>query len=92
MERFHIIDISDAKRMAMTGMYVVVDLRSPQEYQRYHLDYAISMPDAVIEAIERMNMKNEQWILYCNRGTMSFRLASKMAQRGYHVAAVRGKI
>ena len=58
MERFHIIDIASAKKMAMTGMYVVVDLRSPQEYRRYHLDHAMSMPDADIEDIERLNMKN----------------------------------
>lgn len=86
---FHIIDMQEARRLASTGRYMVIDLRSAEEYQMYHLENALSMPDADIEAIERINRKDQKWILYCNRGSLSFRLASKMAQRGYEVAAVK---
>ena len=92
MNQFKIISVEDAIKKARFSDYVVVDLRSEKEYRIFHIENAISLPGGTIYDIEQMNGKDMKWILYCNRGSLSFQLASKMARRGYDVSAVRGRI
>ena len=40
--------------------------------------------------IDSFGRKGDIWILYCRRGSLSFRLASEMANQGYKVMAVVG--
>lgn len=92
MNNFKIIDGKKAKEKAKSGEYLIIDLREKSEYEKEHIDTAISFPDATINDIERMNSRDKKWIVYCNRGGLSFRLAAKMARMGYDVTAVRGGI
>ncbi len=92
MNHFKIVTPREAVKLAATGNYVVIDLREKEEYEKGHLEYAVSMPDAKVNEIEKYNLKNKQWLLYCSRGNLSFRLASKLTRMGYQVWAVGGPI
>ena len=70
--------------------YIVADLRSPQEFYYSHVDNAINVPNPTVEKIAQYNKKDYTWILYCRRGSLSFKLASELSDCGYKVLAVVG--
>ncbi|MCR5705137.1 MAG: rhodanese-like domain-containing protein [Eubacterium sp.] len=88
MGKFQIVNRMKGRTMAESGDFLVIDLREKELYDLYHLNNAISMPDATIDEIERLNKRDAQWLLYCERGNLSFRLASKMVKNGYRVYAI----
>lgn len=48
------------------------------------------MPNASLKEIEEFDKKDKIWILYCKRGSLSFKLANEMNKVGYKVKAVVG--
>lgn len=90
MEKFELISVEKAKRLAMEPGYIVIDLRSRQDYDKNHIENAVNIPQGSIKDIEKFDRKDEVWVLYCRRGSLSFRLASEMSDKGYKVMAVVG--
>ena len=90
MNRFDLVSIDTARRRAMEKGYIVVDLRSRSEFDKGHIENAINIPEGDIRKIDSFGRKGDIWILYCRRGSLSFRLASEMANQGYKVMAVVG--
>ena len=90
MNRFDLVSIDTARKRAMEKGYIVVDLRSRSEFDKGHIENAIDIPEGDIRKIDSFGRKGDIWILYCRRGSLSFRLASEMANQGYKVMAVEG--
>lgn len=90
MNRFDLVSIDTARKRAMEKGYIVVDLRSRSEFDKGHIENAINIPEGDIRKIDNFGRKGDIWILYCRRGSLSFRLASEMANQGYKVMAVVG--
>ena len=90
MNRFDLVSIDTARKRAMEKGYIVVDLRSRSEFDKGHIENAINIPEGDIRKIDSFGRKGDIWILYCRRGSLSFRLASEMANQGYKVMAVVG--
>lgn len=90
MNRFDLVSIDTARKKAMEKGYIVVDLRSRSEFDKGHIENAINIPEGDIRKIDSFGRKGDIWILYCRRGSLSFRLASEMANQGYKVMAVVG--
>lgn len=90
MNKFQIISINEARKLAQLPEYIVIDLRSRQEFYSSHIENAINVPDATLEDINSFKKFNSIWILYCRRGSLSFKLAKEMADVGYNVIAVIG--
>lgn len=90
MNRFDLVSIDTARKRAMENGYIVVDLRSRSEFDKGHIENAINIPEGDIRKIDSFGRKGDIWILYCRRGSLSFRLASEMANQGYKVMAVVG--
>lgn len=90
MNKFELISVDKAKLLAMEPGYIVVDLRNRAEYDKKHIENSVNIPEGNIRKIDDFNRKNDIWILYCRRGSLSFRLASEMAEKGYKVMAVVG--
>ena len=90
MNRFDLVSIDTARKSAMEKGYIVVDLRSRSEFDKGHIENAINIPEGDIRKIDSFGRKGDIWILYCRRGSLSFRLASEMANQGYKVMAVVG--
>ena len=90
MGKFNLMSLDEAKEKSTEPGYIVVDLRSEKEYYNSHIENAMNIPMATVEKIECFNKKEYLWILYCNRGSLSFKLASEMADKGYRVYSVVG--
>ena len=90
MGKFNFISIEEAKKLALESEYIVVDLRSPEEYYKSHIENAINIPLADIQKILAFGKEEYTWILYCRRGSHSFKLASELSDYGYKVLAVVG--
>ena len=90
MNRFDLVSIDTARKRAMEKGYIVVDLGSRSEFDKGHIENAINIPEGDIRKIDSFGRKGDIWILYCRRGSLSFRLASEMANQGYKVMAVVG--
>ena len=90
MNRFDLVSIDTARKRAMEKGYIVVDLRSRSEFDKGHIENAINIPEGDIRKIDSFGRKGDIWILYRRRGSLSFRLASEMANQGYKVMAVVG--
>ena len=90
MNRFDLVSIDTARKRAMEKGYIVVDLRSRSEFDKEHIENAINIPEGDFRKIDSFGRKGDIWILYCRRGSLSFRLASEMANQGYKVMAVVG--
>lgn len=90
MNKFELISLDKAKSLVLEPGYIAVDLRSRNEYDAGHIENAINIEDGTIDDIAKFNRRDLTWILYCRRGSWSFRLASDMSLNGYKVMAVVG--
>ena len=90
MQKFKMISINEAKKMAGMEDVIVVDLRSEKDFLSSHIENAINIPAATLKEINSFDRKKYRWVLYCKRGSYSFKLASEMANNGYIVVAVVG--
>lgn len=90
MNKFELISINKARELAQMQGYIIVDLRGRKDYANSHIENAINIANANIEKINEFNRKDLIWVLYCKRGSLSFRLASEMADNGYKVMTVVG--
>ena len=83
MQKFKMISINEAKKMAGMEDVIVVDLRSEKDFLSSHIENAINIPAATLKEINSFDRN-------CRRGSYSFKLASEMANNGYNVIAVVG--
>ncbi len=84
------ITFYEAKKLSNENGYIIVDLRNRSDYDNGHIENAINIPGGDIRVIEQYKRKELTWVLYCQRGSLSFKLASIMEDRGYKVLAVVG--
>ena len=78
MKKFDMISLEEAGKMAIEEDCIVVDLRGRKDYDVSHIENAINLPNASLKEIEEFNKKDKIWILYCKRGSLSFKLANEM--------------
>ncbi|MCX6141334.1 MAG: rhodanese-like domain-containing protein [Candidatus Kapabacteria bacterium] len=79
------INVNEAKVMIDKGGVVVVDVRTPDEFNGGHLKNAKSMNvnDVKFEANIQALDKNKPVVVYCAVGGRSARAADIMAQKGF---------
>lgn len=71
--------------------YVVIDLREPREFRKLHLKGAICIPYEKLN--ERVHfLRNQNLILYCERGGTSLMAARELSEMGYQVKTMIGGI
>lgn len=88
--KFNFISMEEARKLALEEGYIVVDLRGEQDYYKSHIENAINIPSADVSQILEFGKKEYTWILYCRRGSFSFKLASELSDYGYKALAVVG--
>ena len=64
---------------------VIIDVRSPQEYNEGHIDGAILIPEYEIDkkANEILDNKDEILVTYCSTGKRSKKAKEKLNKMGY---------
>jgi len=77
---------------------VIIDLREPRQYAVSHFAGAINVPYHRMEAIldngglDMRYGRSNYFIFYCERGSLSMIISSRMASMGYNAGTVVGGI
>jgi rhodanese-related sulfurtransferase len=64
---------------------IVIDVRSPQEYEEGHINGAILIPEYTInyKIQEKLNNKDVEIVVYCSSGIRSKKAQRKLLKMGY---------
>lgn len=78
------ISIEELKKMQTLGA-VIIDVRSVQEYNEYHIDGSINVPiyDFYQKIENALKNKDEKIIVYCQSGIRSKKAISILNKKGY---------
>ena len=78
------IDEKDLASIISKGA-VIVDVRSPQEYEEGHMQGAMLLPEYDIKkkAKELLTDKNKDIVVYCSSGTRSKKAQEELQNMGY---------
>jgi phage shock protein pspE len=65
--------------------YLILDVRSPEEYAAGHIPHAINIPmdDFGEEAPRELPDRNQTIFVYCVKGIRSMNVANRLAHMGY---------
>ena len=79
------IDKNQMEELIREGA-ILIDVRSPQEYDEGHLDGAICIPEYDIqkEMEKIVSNKNQKIVLYCDSGGRSKKAQKKLEKMGYN--------
>ena len=83
------ISAKELERYAREGKYLIIDLRSREEYRREHVRGAVNVPQGNFHG-ELCGRQGESVILYCDRGALSMAVARELEKRGYRAKSVVG--
>lgn len=85
-EAYMNITAEEAKKIMDTESgYVILDVRSQEEYDEGHIPGAVLLPDTEIaeKAEECLTDKEQQILVYCRSGRRSKKAATELAGMGY---------
>ena len=73
------------KFMATEKNYLIVDVRTPEEYEKRHIPNAILLPIEEIRAgkLDALPDKNQTLLIYCWTGRRAETAAEILSKRGY---------
>ena len=79
------IEIEEVEKILKTSYGVLVDVRSPKEYEEGHMKGAILIPEYEInkKAKEILKNKEEVIIVYCSSGGRSKKAQRELIDMGY---------
>lgn len=83
------ISARELERYAREGKYLIIDLRSREEFRKKHVRGAVNVPQGHFEK-EPAAGKDATIILYCDRGALSMAVARDLERKGYHTKSVVG--
>ena len=79
------IGLEELKKFQKEGA-IIIDVRSPQEFQESHIDGAISIPEYEIkkEIENKIPDKSESIVVYCSSGGRSKKAQKQLKKLGYN--------
>ena len=80
------INMDEAITMMEEGSgYIILDVRTPEEFADKHIPGAINVPNETIgtEEISELPDKNQMILVYCRSGNRSKQASEKLAALGY---------
>ena len=83
---YRCITVSEAEDMIQKESgYIILDVRTEEEYEEKHIPGAICIPNEMIgtEEIEALPDKNQLIMVYCRSGNRSKKAAEKLVKLGY---------
>ena len=71
--------------MAEEKGYIILDVRTPEEFSEKHIPGAINIPNETIgtEKIPQLPDQNQMILVYCRSGNRSKQASEKLAAMGY---------
>ena len=78
------IEKNELEKMVLKGA-ILIDVRSPQEYEEGHLEGALLIPEYELVSRCRQKLKNKEatYIVYCSSGTRSKKAQKELEKLGY---------
>ena len=78
------IDKYELEKMLLKGA-ILIDVRSPQEYEEGHLEGAVSIPEyeLISRCREELENKDATYIVYCSSGSRSKKAQKQLEKLGY---------
>ena len=83
---FRQIDMQEAVKLMETEKdYIILDVRTPEEFREGHIPGAVNVPNESIGAgeIPELPRKDQLILVYCRSGNRSKQASKKLAQAGY---------
>lgn len=80
------IDMEEAERIIKEEKeYIILDVRTPEEYKEGHIPQAINVPNETIgtKDVPKLPDKNQLILVYCRSGNRSKQAAGKLSKLGY---------
>ena len=74
-----------AERIGIECGFILLDVRTPEEYEAGHIPGAINIPNETIgtDEIPRLPQKDQRIYVYCRSGNRSKQASEKLAALGY---------
>ena len=71
--------------MEEESSYIILDVRTPEEFRERHIPNAINIPNETIgsEDIQELPDKDQLILVYCRSGNRSKQASGKLAELGY---------
>ena len=89
---FQTISVNDIEKILTKYKAILVDLRSGEDYAKYHFEGALNVPYEELDRMKSLFTKEKSYILYCERGGSSLLAAKELSNEGYKIYTVIGGI
>lgn len=86
------ISVKEAKLYEGRPYTIILDLREPESFKKFHIKNAINYPYEKIEKGKYCFPREYIFILYCERGGSSLAAARTLEKKGLRVKSVVGGI
>ena len=89
------IELADAQKLVLIGKILILDVREKSAYDKDHLPNAIAVPIGELDKRlgEFTQYKNEEFIVYCNKGSRGPKATGILNSAGFRGAKnLRGGI
>lgn len=86
MEKYNQISADEAVAMMETEKdYIILDVRTPEEFAEKHIPNAINIPNESIgtDSIPELPEEDQLILVYCRSGNRSKQASEKLAELGY---------
>ena len=87
---FQTISIKEFEKYRQKPDVWVIDLRKIEEYEEMHVGGARNIPYDNLEMYKKYLPKDKTYILYCDRGGTSLKVARELSREGYQAMTVVG--
>ncbi|MBU5474065.1 MAG: rhodanese-like domain-containing protein [Clostridiales bacterium] len=87
---FQTISIKEFEKYRQKPDVWVIDLRTIEEYEEMHVGGARNIPYDNLEMYKKYLPKDKTYILYCDRGGTSLKVARELSREGYQAMTVVG--
>ena len=90
--RYQLLSKSEFQHAMSRGNTILIDLREPEVYRRWHLPGAVNKSyDNIHEWAGELD-RNMRILLYCSHGNESILAARYLGSRGFQVASLIGGV
>lgn len=86
------ISVKEAKLYEGRPYTIILDLREPESFKKFHIKNAINYPYEKIEKGKYCFPREYIFILYCERGGSSLAAARMLEKKGLRVKSVVGGV
>lgn len=87
---FAVVYPKDIEGLRIEKGYILIDIRSKNDYRESHWEGAINYPEEYVEDYTKVLLKKRPIIVYCQHGGASMQLARLLGRKGYEVGSVVG--